>query len=761
MKKIALLAILLSLDSFAAEAQTYFGPATVIYPTTPGDCVKIDNTLGGGYLADAGAPCGAGGGGVSSVGLSLPGIFAVTGSPVTTAGTLTATLNTQSANTVFSGPTSGSAAGPTFRALVAADIPSLAATYLPLSGGTMAGVVNIPANDLSLTGSSSGASVLNAPATGGGTLTLPTGTGTIAALNLAQIFTAQQTNQGASGTSPGWYAQITGDANARVRVGLNVNDVASIGFGAGSTTRDLFLERAAAATLRLGTQDVASPVAQIFNVQSVVTGTTDGAGAIWKFQDSAGTGAGASGGFEFDVHLPGSTGTSQNAASSAWAISGTTGVTTILGATVTGSTVPNNGIYLAAANTLGLSANAAKRWTVSNTGFLSQSATGVGLAPGTISCSGPGFFSQSDSTTGFSASATGNERACIIVAGTETLSVLANEVIDAASGAASFSPLLLNGTVFTGGSATSTFPTMFVQPSGTTAATTWSTSGTGFGMNLASGFSGNFLDFHLGGAASVFLVNSAGAISAGNINVNSASIPVQGMFNSSGSLGFSASSTIQFLISSSLRANNATGPLLPNSAASATAPTFNPNRSDVKAGIGADAAGDVSIIADNATVATEMIRVTGTTVAMPTIAASSAAQTGTVCWTTGTGNLTVDTTTTCLLSLEETKNIQADIDPMQAIAEEMKLKPFWFSYKPGTNQADHAVHAGLGAHQVESVDKRLVGYDPKGKLQGVRYADSVTSLNVAAIKGLQSEILSLKVANDNLQKRVAKLERHR
>lgn len=45
-------------------------------------------------------------------------------SAVTSAGTVTATLNTQSANTVLAGPTSGGAANPTFRALVAADFPS-------------------------------------------------------------------------------------------------------------------------------------------------------------------------------------------------------------------------------------------------------------------------------------------------------------------------------------------------------------------------------------------------------------------------------------------------------------------------------------------------------------------------------------------------------------------------------------------------------------------------------------------------------------
>lgn len=60
---------------------------------------------------------------VTSVALSLPSFITVTGSPVTTSGTLTGTLATQTANTVFAGPSSGSAAAPTFRALVSADVP--------------------------------------------------------------------------------------------------------------------------------------------------------------------------------------------------------------------------------------------------------------------------------------------------------------------------------------------------------------------------------------------------------------------------------------------------------------------------------------------------------------------------------------------------------------------------------------------------------------------------------------------------------------
>jgi hypothetical protein len=73
----------------------------------------------------------------TSVGLSMPGIFTVTGSPVTTSGTLTASFSTQPANQVFAGPVSGAAAAPTFRNLVAADIPSLAGSYIQnISSGT-------------------------------------------------------------------------------------------------------------------------------------------------------------------------------------------------------------------------------------------------------------------------------------------------------------------------------------------------------------------------------------------------------------------------------------------------------------------------------------------------------------------------------------------------------------------------------------------------------------------------------------------------
>ena len=95
---------------------------------------------------------GFGAGTVSSVALDLPtALFDVTGSPVTTSGTLTATLDSQTPNYVFAGPTSGGAATPGFRALVASDIPDLSSSYLPISGGTVTSNLTVT-GDLTVNG---------------------------------------------------------------------------------------------------------------------------------------------------------------------------------------------------------------------------------------------------------------------------------------------------------------------------------------------------------------------------------------------------------------------------------------------------------------------------------------------------------------------------------------------------------------------------------------------------------------------------------
>lgn len=82
-----------------------------------------------------------GGGSVSSVGLAMPAEFSVSGSPITNAGVITVGKATQSANKVYAGPSSGSAAPPAFRSLVSADLPAglgtVTSVMLAVSAGAL------------------------------------------------------------------------------------------------------------------------------------------------------------------------------------------------------------------------------------------------------------------------------------------------------------------------------------------------------------------------------------------------------------------------------------------------------------------------------------------------------------------------------------------------------------------------------------------------------------------------------------------------
>lgn len=114
-----------------------------------------------GVVTATGSPCGSSSGSVTSVGLALPGsVFSISGSPVSTAGTLTAAFVSQAANMVFAGPTSGGSATPAFRALVSADIPSNAANTTGQAGS----VVNALTMNSSGSGAASGATYNGAAA---------------------------------------------------------------------------------------------------------------------------------------------------------------------------------------------------------------------------------------------------------------------------------------------------------------------------------------------------------------------------------------------------------------------------------------------------------------------------------------------------------------------------------------------------------------------------------------------------------------------
>jgi hypothetical protein len=106
------------------------------FPTgLPGgvECLKWDNT---GQVFSGACASGGGGGGsgtVTSVGLSMPNIFAVANTPVTSSGAFGVTLTSQAANRVWASP-NGASGVPSFRSLVTADIPTLPGSKINITG---------------------------------------------------------------------------------------------------------------------------------------------------------------------------------------------------------------------------------------------------------------------------------------------------------------------------------------------------------------------------------------------------------------------------------------------------------------------------------------------------------------------------------------------------------------------------------------------------------------------------------------------------
>ena len=80
---------------------------------------------------------------------------------------------------------------------------------------------------------------------------------------------------------------------------------------------------------------------------------------------------------------------------------------------------------------------------------------------------------------------------------------------------ASTSAIKLTGAPYTGGTATTNFPLLYLNDG--TGPTTFSTAGTEFGINAPSGFTGNMLDGHVNGGASVFKVDYQGVITSPTI----------------------------------------------------------------------------------------------------------------------------------------------------------------------------------------------------------------------------------------------------
>lgn len=101
------------------------------------------------------------------------------------------------------------------------------------------------------------------------------------------------------------------------------------------------------------------------------------------------------------------------------------GTTTVGNVNVTGSTVPANGAYLSAANTLTLATNTSPRILLSTTSFTANNASGFQMATGATTCTGALALApnRSGSTNGYSGD---GAKDCLVVGGVDKFDVTAS-----------------------------------------------------------------------------------------------------------------------------------------------------------------------------------------------------------------------------------------------------------------------------------------------------------------------------------------------
>lgn len=206
-----------------------------------------------------------------------------------------------------------------------------------------------------------------------------------------------------------------------------------------------------------------------------------------------------------------------------------TGLESVGALNVSSSTVPANGVYLNTTNQVSISAGGSgTRLTIGAafvqfaTNLIGSNGAGPALVPTAASSTNPTVIpNRSALGTGFGAQAAGNISA-----------IIGNvEAIRWANPAASVAGESIFPAPFAAGTATTNFPLFYFNTASTTAVTSLSTAGTYIGVNAASTFTGNFLDFHVNGGTNRFFVASDGSMTTvanitagGNIAATTGSI---------------------------------------------------------------------------------------------------------------------------------------------------------------------------------------------------------------------------------------------
>jgi endosialidase-like protein len=252
---------------------------------------------------------------------------------------------------------------------------------------------------------------------------------------------------------------------------------------------------------------------------------------------------------------------------------------------------------------------------------------------------------------------------------------------------------------------------------------------------------------------------SSSGVTTAAVNVTGSTCPANGLYlNAANTVGMCYNGTNNMLwsvagvgIGGALYNYSGTSFQLINGTPTGTAPDFIPNRSDGKAGIGAYAAGGVSITCDIAGTATECGRFdTSGHVTFSGLA------TGTGSYVCATAGLLTVEATACPASTLAAKNPLGFIDPAIALQRLTALRPAFYTYKDGKGAPGE--HAGLYAQDVAKMDERCASYDAKHTLQNYD-PNCVIAYQTAAIEAQQAEHVGDLAAIRALTARVERLER--